>query len=83
MCGPSGEPPVGSTYDALAFDWSSPPADLPKIDVVIAADVVWLADLVDIFVGACKFLRESNPDAIFILAHQTRSQGTDDKFFDG
>ena len=37
----------------------------------------------DIFVGACKFLRDSNPDAIFILAHQTRSQATDDRFFDG
>jgi predicted nicotinamide N-methyase len=70
-------------FTARAFDWDSPPCDLFDIDVVIAADVIWLADLVPLFVKACKSLKQFNNGVQFIIAHQTRAESTDALFFSG
>jgi Lysine methyltransferase len=50
-------------------------------DVVIGADVVWLEELVPLLVRALTAL--CGPDTLLLLAHQKRSERTDDLLFEG
>jgi SAM-dependent methyltransferase len=61
-------------------DWLTPPAGLTG-DVVVAADCVWLSDLVTPFVNTlAQTLRH---DGIALLVHQTRSVSVDDRLWAG
>jgi Lysine methyltransferase len=50
-------------------------------DVVIGADVVWLEELVPLLIRALTAL--CGPDTLLLLAHQKRSERTDDLLFEG
>eukprot|EP00940_MAST-03C_sp_MAST-3C-sp2_P003115 g3115.t1 len=79
-----------SHVSVAALDWTRPLA-LPKaspssFDVILAADCVWLPDLVDPFVSTLRHLADlKTSDAavafVALLAHQTRSRKTDEKLF--
>ena len=64
------------------LDWGDPqwPQDEP-IDIILAADVVWLAELVPLLVRALDALTITRPEAVVLLAHQTRSREVDALFF--
>jgi hypothetical protein len=49
-------------------------------DVILGADVVWLEDLVEPLVSTVRQL--AGPGTSVYVAHQTRSQRVDDKFFE-
>jgi hypothetical protein len=49
--------------------------------VVIGADVVWLEELVPLLIRALTAL--CGPDTLLLLAHQKRSERTDDLLFEG
>lgn len=59
-----------------------PPGSPDRLDLVIAADVVWVADLVPSLVNA--FVAVTDPalsSPRVLLAHQTRSKASDDLLF--
>ncbi len=62
-----------------ALDWRGGVGGLTA-DVVLAADVVWLADLVEPFVGCAAVLLADG--GRLLLAHQTRSTAVDDALFE-
>jgi predicted nicotinamide N-methyase len=66
---------------AALLDWSNSstyPVD-KNWDVIIAADVVWLEELVEPLVKTLRSL--SNSDTVIYISHQTRSRHTDDLLF--
>ena len=67
------------------LDWShTKMGNFPgmPIDVFIASDVVWLADLVGPLVTCLvQLIKEHQVSSQFILAHQQRSVRVDEKFF--
>eukprot|EP00501_MAST-03F_sp_TOSAG23-6_P000493 GSMAST32.ASY1.ANO1.507.1 assembled CDS len=63
-----------------ALDWFTP-NDLKVYDIILGADVVWLADLVKPLTNVLIQLTDINPDAVILLAHQTRSNETDEILF--
>eukprot|EP00397_Hematodinium_sp_SG-2012_P050551 GEMP01058804.1.p1 GENE.GEMP01058804.1~~GEMP01058804.1.p1 ORF type:complete len:259 (+),score=60.07 GEMP01058804.1:91-867(+) len=76
-----------TNVEARKLDWRDPVFDFePETDyVVIAADVLWLLDQVDIFVSAVATLwanaQKANVRSITLwICHQTRSQAVDDRF---
>ena len=62
-----------------ALDWRGGVGGLTA-DVVLAADVVWLQDLVEPFVGCAEALLDTG--GRLLLAHQTRSTAVDDALFE-
>lgn len=70
---------------AVQLDWTQAALDsqfVGDVDVIVAADVVWVPDLVPPFVETLARLAKANPGLKSILiAHQTRSRLTDDLLF--
>jgi hypothetical protein len=60
------------------FDESSYPSE--SFDIVVAADVVWLVELVPALVNTIKAVMKS-PSTQLLLAHQSRSLETDKLLF--
>ena len=73
---------LASRCRVLELDWLNPDlTDIGEIDVVIAADVVWLKKLVEPLVALLAKLKMLRPGVEFYLSHQTRSTETDDALF--
>mmetsp|Transcript_2308 Transcript_2308/g.4430 ORF Transcript_2308/g.4430 Transcript_2308/m.4430 type:complete len:231 (+) Transcript_2308:16-708(+) len=71
---------------ALELDWfvdSAADKLPPNVDYVVAADVIWVAELVVPFVSTLRTIADKNPclKAIY-LAHQTRALLTDTQLFE-
>jgi predicted nicotinamide N-methyase len=69
-----------------ALDWTRPVESTAfgRYDVILGADVVWLKELVGPLARALEALTSApggNPDAVILLAHQTRSSATDELLF--
>lgn len=67
---------------AQVLDWFHPPADVGALDVVLAADVVWVEELIAPLVRTfAALLRHSATPATVLMAHQTRSDSADQLLF--
>jgi hypothetical protein len=66
---------------ARALDWLAPlPVDLRKpVDVILAADVVWLTDLIEPLVNTLGGL--ASETTVILLAYQSRSKRADHLLF--
>ena len=62
-----------------ALDWREGVGGLRDFDVVLAADTIWLDDLVEPFVNCVAELLAGG--GRLLLAHQTRSTAVDDELF--
>lgn len=64
-------------------DWEKPPEDVLKgpYDCIIAADCVWLEQLVEPFVSTMKKAFDYNPTATGFLAYQSRTKRVDALLF--
>lgn len=64
---------------AEALDWFSPPAlvDMPRCEVVLAADVVWLVELVPPFVRTLEALAPPQSNTTVVLSYQRRGADAD------
>lgn len=77
-------PPIASRVSVCACDWTCPPPELLQrpFDVVIAADCVWLEELVEPFVHTMSLISQHNPNCVFFLSYQSRTQRVDGLLFD-
>ncbi len=74
-------PPGSVTVREL--DWLKPAfAEGETYDLVLGADIVWLDHLVAPLCQLFERILELNPRVQLLLSHQTRSQQTDDVFFE-
>lgn len=76
-------PMVASRVSVCACDWTCPPLDLLRqpFDLVIAADCVWLEELVDPFVHTMTLISQYNPTCVFFLSYQSRTLRVDRLLF--
>ncbi|CAK9075870.1 unnamed protein product, partial [Durusdinium trenchii] len=51
-----------------------------QIDVILAADVVWLMELVEPLVNAIQIAAQHNPNVEVLVVHQTRSASVESAF---
>ena len=89
---------VKGSVAVAAFDWAAPDASIAAmpdeqralvhgVDIVLGADVVWVAELVPILVDSMRRLLASSGDEggrrrpAMLLAHQTRSRESDALLF--
>ncbi|KAI8102053.1 hypothetical protein M9434_007112 [Picochlorum sp. BPE23] len=77
-------PTVTSRVSVSACDWTCPPLDLLQkpFDLVIAADCVWLEELVEPFVETMTLISKYNPTCVFFLSYQSRTRRVDRLLFD-
>jgi predicted nicotinamide N-methyase len=71
-----------SRIHAAVLDWLAPgtlAALHPPFDIIVAADVVWVEDLIAPLVHVLDEL--SSASTLLYLAHQTRSQRSDELLF--
>lgn len=79
---------AGSTPEVAELDWTNPAAFLDgrpeaeAFDVVLAADVVWLIELVEPLVEALGAICTRSPGADVLVVHQTRSSSVDVAFLE-
>lgn len=64
---------------AQSLDWLAP-SDLGRFDLVLAADVVWVEDLIGPLVDSLQKLCRRG--GMVLLAHQSRSTRADEALFD-
>ena len=71
-----------SRIEVQVLDWFQKPQLDGPIDIVIASDVVWLAELIDPLVTTIKRLieRQSSPLVVY-MSYQSRSIAADNKLF--
>eukprot|EP00743_Colponemidia_sp_Colp-15_P012594 GILK01014388.1.p1 GENE.GILK01014388.1~~GILK01014388.1.p1 ORF type:complete len:337 (-),score=38.66 GILK01014388.1:55-1017(-) len=78
------------TVEAVALDWfvalQRGVDGLDKrlqepFDVALAADVIWVEELIEPFVATLAALSKVNPNMVSFIAHQTRSTRADTKLF--
>ncbi|TYZ63586.1 hypothetical protein PybrP1_010880 [[Pythium] brassicae (nom. inval.)] len=68
---------VGAVHTQV-LDWFAPPTDVGALDFVLAADVVWVEELIAPLVRTlATLLRHSPTPATVVMAHQTRSAAAD------
>jgi predicted nicotinamide N-methyase len=78
---------AGDVCSCLELDWAAPARGLvalagEKIDLAVAADVIWVPDLVAPFVSALSAVCSAHPELReVLLAHQTRALRTDELLF--
>lgn len=61
-----------------ALDWFAPPSvDLNRWDVVLAADVVWLVELVPPFVRTLEVLAPPGSNTSIVFSYQRRGADAD------
>lgn len=71
-----------SAVHTQVLDWFNPPTDIGALDIVLAADVVWVEDLIAPLVRTlATLLRHSPTRATVLMAHQTRSAAADALLF--
>ncbi|KAJ3307694.1 hypothetical protein HDV04_002757 [Boothiomyces sp. JEL0838] len=68
-----------ANIDAKALDWTNRKHGFPKFEVILAADVVWVYDLIEEFVTVLEELSSST--TTIYLAHQSRSNRADERLF--
>lgn len=72
-----------ASVTALPLDWLDPLSTLDDLgapfDIVLAADVVWVEDLIGPLVESIRLL--CHAETVVILAHQTRSTRADEILF--
>lgn len=69
---------AGSSVRAEALDWFSPPEiELNRFEVVLAADVVWLVELVPPFVRTLEALAPPQGNTTIVLSYQRRGADAD------
>jgi len=76
--------PSSDTVECFELDWTKPKDDprLANLDLVVAADVIWIEELVKPFVDTLVFIFKRNPSLrTVIFAHQTRALKTDRLLF--
>ena len=68
----------GATVRAEPLDWFSPPVNVGgKWDVILAADVVWLVELVAPFVSTLEALCPPGSDTVIFFSYQRRGADAD------
>jgi predicted nicotinamide N-methyase len=73
-----------ASASVAVLDWTAPlPPDLPPVDVVVAADVVWLDELLPPFLATLDALLARAEAPVALLAHQTRASSTERALFAG
>jgi predicted nicotinamide N-methyase len=79
---------AGHVCTCLELDWAAPARGLAalaseQIDLAVAADVIWLPELVAPFVSALRAVCAAHPELReVLLAHQTRALRTDELLFE-
>lgn len=73
--------------EAMTLDWTDLPARGQILgtpcDLVLAADVVWLTDLVDPLLEVIRRVAADNPACVTLMAYQSRSKLVDERLFRG
>lgn len=73
-----------SVVEVSELDWSRPETyDARDFDVVLAADVVWVEELIPAFVAALGAVacRKGSHQPLVLLGHQTRTKRSDELLF--
>ncbi|CAJ1329271.1 unnamed protein product [Effrenium voratum] len=78
---------VSSRVEVAELDWLQAEAFFEsrpelKLDVVLAADVVWLMDLVEPLADAIRVAAGYNPQVEILVVHQTRSSNVERAFLE-
>lgn len=71
-----------SNVVAKELDWFNP-IEEGRYDIIVAADVVWVPELIAPLIDTIVLLWKRNPDIVLYLAHQQRSLISDELFFSG
>ena len=79
--------PHRDRVEAMTLDWTDLPARgqilSTPCDLVLAADVVWLIDLVDPLLEVLRRVAADNPACVTLMAYQSRSKLVDERLFRG
>lgn len=81
--------PSETNVDACPCDWFLPPPERivgphsPPVDLLIAADCVWLEELVEPFLSTLEAISHAHKKAQILLTYQRRGKATDQAFWDG
>jgi predicted nicotinamide N-methyase len=71
-----------SNVIAKELDWFNPKEE-DRYDIIVAADVIWVSELIVPLLDTIDILSRKNPEVVVYLAHQQRSLISDRLFFDG
>jgi predicted nicotinamide N-methyase len=67
-----------------ALDWTNRDEErLGPVDLILAADVVWLTDLIQPFIDTLHEITADNPGCVTLMAYQSRSKKVDELLFSG
>jgi len=78
----------GAQIAVLKLDWTEKDLDKrvleSKVSFIVAADVVWVPELIEPFVATLRKVVDSNKESLrrILISHQTRALRTDQLFFD-
>ncbi|CAK0863650.1 unnamed protein product [Prorocentrum cordatum] len=78
--------PASTAVEVAELDWARPEQFLDsrpageQFDVLIAADVVWLAELAPLLARALLAVCQRSPSAEVLIVHQTRTTRADEAF---